>query len=140
VTDSTVDPLVTHYVRRGLIHAGFRSAIAVALLAVALTVLSILFALPDRKRLEELRQTEGWRLLQGSLVAAAFFCLATVVFSFLGSAVDDAPKERREWLEQLVFASAVTGVLAILVSGGAFALILRAMRQAADDFRRGTGA
>jgi hypothetical protein len=110
---------------------GELAAIAVALLAAVLTVLAILFALPDRARVEELRSTDGWRLLQGSLVAAAFLCLNTVVFGVLGSAIDGA-KVRREWLEQLVFASATLALCAIVLGGGGFALVLRALRAPPD--------
>jgi hypothetical protein len=103
---------------------------SVGILAVALTVLSILVALPDEPRVHELRQQTGWRLLQAMLLAAALLCLIALVSAHVGAAVDRAAPIG--WLEQLTLASAIVGVLTLAVAGGAFALLLRAIRQPPD--------
>lgn len=114
------------------------SSTAVALLAVALTVLSILIALPDRPRVEELRQRSGWRLLQAMLMAAALLCLLTLVAAHVGAAVDR--KAPIEWLEQLTVASAVSALITVAISGVAFAMLLRAASQPPDpSLGRGEG-
>lgn len=77
---------------------------AVALLAVSLTVLAILVALPDREAVAELRAGSAWPRIQAFLLCTALLCLVTLVSSHVGAAVD-GEKRGREWLELLVLAT-----------------------------------
>lgn len=108
--------------RRTVIFGQF-SASSVAILAVTLTVLAILYALPARPTVEELRESDTWAALQGLLLSVALLCLVTLVSSHLGTAVDHG-KDGIEWLEQLMLASAIVSVLALLVAGIVFAAVL----------------
>jgi hypothetical protein len=120
------------------IYSQFAST-AVALLAVALTVLSILVALPDQPRVRELRDRSGWRLLQNVLLAASFLCLVTTVAAHVGTGVDRG--KPLEWLEQLTVAAGIGSILTVAVAGAAFAMLLRATTQPADpSIGRGEGA
>lgn len=113
---------------------------AVALLAVTLTVMTILLALPDRPAMREIRQGRyTWRLLRSLLLSTAFLALVTLVAAHVATGVDDA-RQGKEWLEQIVVAGSVTTVLALLVSGGTFWVILQRLDKPADPSRgRGEG-
>ncbi len=110
---------------------------AVAMLAVALTVLAILVALPDRPVVKDLRSSPTWRHLQATLLAAAALCLLTLVAAHLGTAIDTHARGK-EWLALLAICSGAWSAIAILVSGIAFALFLKAADQP-DDPSRGRG-
>lgn len=111
---------------------------AVALVAVALTVLAILFALPDRERLKTLREEPAWPRLQALLMAAAVLCFVTLVTAHVGSAVD-RKMPGIEWLEQILLASSVMAVLALLVAGVTFALVLSIVAEDPDSPTSGQG-
>jgi cytosine/uracil/thiamine/allantoin permease len=104
---------------------------AVALLAVTLTVLAILLALPDRVTLEELRASPTWPRLQGTLLATALLCLIALVSAQLGAAIDDEQKGK-QWLDLLTITSASMAIIAVLLGGIVFALFLRAVQQPVD--------
>lgn len=112
------------------IYSEFAST-AVALLAVALTVLAILLALPDRPAVAELRKGESWARLQGTLLAAALFCLITLVASHLGAAIDDR-KVGKAWLGLLAFAGGAMSIISVLLGGVVFALFLDVSQKPAD--------
>lgn len=114
------------------------AATAVALLAVALTVLAILIALPDRPALEDLRSSDAWSRLQATLLAAALLCLITLVAAHLGAAIDDGPKGK-QWLDLLMITTAAMAVLAVLLGGVVFAMFLQVSEEPADP-SRGRGA
>ena len=62
---------------------------SVALLAVSLTVLAILVALPDREAVRRTTRRTGVAAhIQAFLLCAAFLCLITLVASHLGAALD----------------------------------------------------
>jgi hypothetical protein len=112
---------------------------AVALLAVSLTVLAILVALPDREAVIELREGPAWPLIQAFLLGTAFLCLVTLVTAHLGTALD-AGDDGREWLGLLVVTSAVMSVVSVFASGIAFGLFLRRAGEPADpSVGRGSG-
>lgn len=68
---------------------------AVALLAVTLTVLTILVALPDRPVIREIREGKyTWRLLRSLLMVTASLALVTMVAAHLGTAIDNGPMGR----------------------------------------------
>jgi hypothetical protein len=119
---------------RTIIYGQFASS-AVALLAVALTVLAILLALPDRVTLEELRASPTWPRLQGTLLAAALLCLVTLVAAHLGAGIDDEPTGK-QWLDLLTITAGCMAIVAVLAGGVVFALFLRAAQQPADPSRR----
>jgi hypothetical protein len=96
---------------------------SVALLAVSLTVLAILYALPDRPTVQEMRDSDTWPALQGLLLMIALLCMIAVVTAHVGTAVDHH-KPGIEWLEQLMLASAAISVLALMVAGIVFAAVL----------------
>lgn len=108
--------------RRTVIFGQFSSS-SVAILAVSLTVLAILYALPQRPTIEELRESDTWPALQGLLLSVALLCLITLVCSHVATAVDHG-KIGIEWLEQLMLASSAVSVLALLVAGVVFAAAL----------------
>ncbi len=110
---------------------------AVAMLAVALTVLAILVALPDRPVVKDLRSSPTWRHLQSTLLSAAALCLLTLVSAHLGTAIDTHARGK-EWLALTAICSGVWAAIAILLSGIAFALFLKAADQP-DDPSRGRG-
>jgi hypothetical protein len=116
-------------------------ASAVALLAVALTVLSILIALPDQPRVQELRERPGWRLLQSMLLAAALLCLITLASAHIGGAVDRSERDPMEFTEQLTVATGISALATVAVAGAAFAALLRAISHPPDPSAgRGEGA
>lgn len=104
---------------------------SVALLAVSLTVLAILVALPDREAVREMREGPAWPRIQAFLLSAALLCLVTLISSHLGAALD-ADDDGREWLELLVVAGAVASVLSVLAGGIAFGLFLRRANEPPD--------
>jgi heme A synthase len=112
------------------IYSEFAST-AVALLAVALTVLAILLALPDRPAVSELREGESWARLQGTLLAAALFCLITLVASHLGAAIDDK-NVGKDWLGLLAFVGGAMSIVSVLLGGVVFALFLHVSQAPAD--------
>lgn len=118
---------------RTTIYGQFASS-AVALLAVALTVLAILLALPDRATLVELRASPTWPRLQATLLAAALLCLITLVSAHLGAAIDTQPKGK-QWLDLLTITSGCMAIVAVLLGGVVFALFLRAVQQPVDPSR-----
>jgi hypothetical protein len=116
------------------------AATAVALLGISLTVLAILVALPERPAVAEIRNSDTWPLLQGLLLTIALLALICLLSAHLGSAIDDAPVGR-EWIEQILFASAVVGILALLVAGLTFWLVLGQADDPPDPSKgRGQGA
>lgn len=118
---------------------GQLASTSVALLAVSLTVLAILVALPDREAVRELREGPAWPRIQAFLLCAAFLCLITLVSSHLGAAVD-AGQDGREWLGLLVVAGAVASVFSVLGGGIAFGLFLQRADEPPDPSAgRGTG-
>ncbi len=118
---------------RTTIYGQFASS-AVALLAVTLTVLAILLALPDRETLVELRASATWPRLQGTLLAAALLCVVTLVSAHLGAAIDDLPKGK-QWLDLLTITAGGMAIVAVLLGGAVFALFLRAAQQPVDPSR-----
>jgi hypothetical protein len=113
---------------------------SVALLAVSLTVLSILVALPDNPRVAELRALTGWRILQTMLLVAALIWLVALGASLLGGSIDRDMKNPMEWLEQLMLAACIAGVLTVLFAGIAFSLLLHAIANPPDpSVGRGRG-
>ncbi|HKU58180.1 MAG TPA: hypothetical protein VJP39_01135 [Gaiellaceae bacterium] len=107
------------------------ATMAIAVMAATLTVLSILVAMPDRPRVQALRSLDGWKLLQGMLLATGGVCLAAVVTAELGLAFDASHKPHQLWLESWCVASVTAAALGTFVSGIAFALVLKAA--ARDD-------
>ena len=110
---------------------------AVATLGIALTVLAILLALPDRPAINDIRESDTWPRLRGLLLTIALLALITLVAAHLGAAIDNAA-DGREWLEQVMLASAVPAALAFLVAGLTFWLVLRRADEP-DDPSRGRG-
>jgi putative exporter of polyketide antibiotics len=101
------------------------------MLAVTLTVLAILLALPDRPALEDLRASDAWTRLQATLLATALLCLITLVSALLGAAIDDQATGK-QWLDLLTITAGAMAVTAVLLSGVVFALFLRISQQPAD--------
>jgi hypothetical protein len=120
---------------------GELASTAVALLAVTLTVLTILLALPDRPVVREIREGRyTWRLLRSLLLVTAFLALTTLVAAHVATGVDNAP-QGKEWLEQIVIAGSVSTLLALLVCGGTFWMIIERLDKPADPSRgRGEGS
>lgn len=110
---------------------GQLASTSVTLLAVNLTVLAILVALPARETVRELREGPAWPRIQAFLLCAAFLCLVTLVSSHLGAALD-AGDDGREWLGLLVIAGGVASVLSVLAGGIAFGLFLRRANEPPD--------
>jgi hypothetical protein len=110
---------------------GQLAASAVAMLAVTLTVLAILLALPDRPGVEELRDSGTWPRLQGTLLATALLCLITLVSAHLGAALDNQV-EGKQWLDLLAIIAASMSVVGVLVCGIVFAMFLRVSQQPED--------
>jgi hypothetical protein len=110
---------------------------AVATLGIALTVLAILLALPDRPAITDIRQGDTWPRLRGLLLTIALLSLIALVAAHVGSAIDNAV-EGRECLEQVMLASAATAVIAFMVAGLTFWLVLRRADEP-DDPSRGRG-
>jgi hypothetical protein len=102
---------------------GQLSQSAVGMLAVSLTVLAILTALPDRRGVQDLRGRRAWRLLLAGLAATAGLCLVCLIAAHLGGALDNGA-DGKEWLSSLTIASAVSAIVSLLVFGAAFTLAL----------------
>jgi len=102
-----------------------------SMLAVTLTVLAILYALPDRPAIREARGSDTWPALQGLLLSVALLCLVSMVTAHVGLAVDH-DKPGVEWLEQILLTSAVVATLALLVAGLVFAAVLYLASQPED--------
>jgi hypothetical protein len=96
---------------------------SVAVMAIALTVLAILYALPDRATFQDIRNSDTWPGLQSMLLMISLLSLVTLVCAHIGSAIDHH-KPGIEWLEQIMLASAVTGLLAMVIAGLIFAAVL----------------
>jgi uncharacterized membrane protein len=111
---------------------------AVAILAISLTVLAILTALPDREGVRDLRGRNAWPLLQGGLLATAALCLVLLITSHVAVGVDHHD-HGHEWLSSLIIAAAAAAVSAVLLFGTAFWLALRRAGDPADpsDLRSG---
>lgn len=123
---------------RVMLYGQFASS-SVALLAVSLTVLAILVALPDRQAVAELRAGPAWPRIQAFLLCTALLCLVTLVCSHIGAAIDDN-RRGREWLELLVLAAGVMSIVSVLAGGLAFGLFLRRADDPPDPSRgRGIG-
>jgi hypothetical protein len=116
---------------------GQTASSAVAVLGIALTVLAILLALPDRPAINDIRQSDTWPRLRGLLLTIALLALLALVASQVGTATDNSPVGR-EWLEQLMLACATAAVIALLVAGLTFWFVLREAEEA-DDPSRGRG-
>lgn len=99
------------------------AASAVAVLGITLTVLAILLALPDRPAINDVRKSDTWPRLRGLLLSVALLALFTMVAAHVGTGIDTGSRGR-EWLEQSMLACAATTVLALLVAGLTFWLIL----------------
>lgn len=96
---------------------------AVAILGISLTVLAILIALPDRPVINDIRASDTWPLLRGLLLTIGLLALLTMMAAHFATAVDHEPVGN-ESLEQLMLAAGLAAVLALLVAGGTFALLL----------------
>lgn len=116
--------------RRDDLYTMFGSSTA-ALLAVTLTVLAILYALPDRPAIREVRDGDTWPALQGLLLSVALLCLISLVAAHVGLAVDHA-EPGIEWLERILLTSAVVATLALLIAGLVFAAVLYLAAQPPD--------
>jgi hypothetical protein len=110
---------------------------AVATLGIALTVLAILLALPDRPAIKDIRESDTWPRLRGLLLTIGLLALIALVAAHLGAAIDNATKGR-EWLEQVMLASVATAVLALLFAGVTFWQVLKRADEP-DDPSRGRG-
>ncbi len=115
---------------------------AVALLAAALTALTVMIAVPDRPRAQALRQTTGWRLVQRTLLTTAFLCTVTLIVAHVGAGTDYSARPHK-WVEAIMVAGAATTGIAVLVAGLGLALALAALdrqEDAADPISEGRGA
>jgi len=110
---------------------------AVAILGISLTVLAILIALPDRPTIADIRESDTWPRLQGLLLTIAFLALLALITAHLGGAIDDQTAGR-ECLEQILLACSSATVLALLVAGLTFWLVLKRAEEP-DDPSRGRG-
>jgi hypothetical protein len=110
---------------------------AVAILGISLTVLAILIALPDRPTIADIRESDTWPRLQGLLLTIAFLALLALLAAHLGSAIDDEAAGR-ECLEQVLLACSFATVVALLVAGLTFWLVLKRAEEP-DDPSRGRG-
>ncbi len=110
---------------------------AVATLGIALTVLAILIALPDRPVINDIRKSDTWPRLRGLLLTIALLALIALVTGHVGAGIDNA-NDGRESLEQVMLASVASAVLALLVAGLTFWLVLREADHP-DDPSRGRG-
>lgn len=118
---------------------GQLSQSAVGMLAVSLTVLAILTALPDRPGVHDLRSRDAWTLLLTGLVATAALCLACLIAAHLGGALDNA-KDGKEWLSSFVIATAASAVIGVVFFGAAFTLALRRSQDPQDPMDARLGA
>jgi cytochrome c oxidase assembly factor CtaG len=110
---------------------------AVSILGIALTVLAILIALPDRPVINDIRTSDTWPRLRGLLLTIALLGLVALVIGHVGAGVDNA-KDGRESLQQVMLASVAAAVLALLVAGLTFWLVLKQAEEP-DDPSRGRG-
>lgn len=125
--------------RRTVIYGEFAQT-SVAIVAVALTVLAILYALPDRLSIRELRRTDTWPRLQSLLLSVGLLALLTLICAHVGTALDHTP-HGLEWLEEVMLAAATTAVLALLIAGITFALVLHIGSSPSDPSEgRGMGS
>lgn len=85
-----------------------------SMLAVTLTVLALLYALPERPAIREARDSHTWPAIQGLLLSIDFFCLIALVTAHIGLAVDHGERGV-EWLEQIMLISALVATLALLL-------------------------
>lgn len=97
---------------------------AVALLAVALTVLAILTALPDRPGVAALRKEGSVLDLSLGLLMTAAVCLALLVLAHIGSAADN-DADAKEAIAYPTFAFSGTAIVGCIYFGLAFGLALR---------------
>lgn len=112
---------------------------AVAVLGIALTVLTILLALPDRPVVKSIQRSDTWPRLKGLLMVTALLALVALVSSHLATAIDTA-SEGREWLVQLILASSLATLLAMVVAGLTFWLVLVKIDEPEDpSWGRGEG-
>jgi hypothetical protein len=116
--------------RRDDIYTMFSSSTA-SMLAVTLTVLAILYALPDRPTIREARESSSWPALQGLLLSVALLCLVALVTAHIGVAVDHG-KPGTEWLEFVLISSVTVATLALLIAGLVFAAVLYLASQPQD--------
>lgn len=123
--------------RRDDLYTMFSSSTA-SMLAVSLTVLAILYALPDRPAIREARESSAWPALQGLLLSVALLCLIALVTAHLGLALDHG-KPGKEWVEFILIASAAVATLSLLIAGLVFAAVLYLASQPQDP-SEGRGA
>lgn len=127
---------------RLMLYGQFGSS-AVALLAASLTALTVMIAVPDRTRTEQLRATVGWRLVQRTILVTALLCLVTLIVAHLGAGIDDSTAGRK-WIEALMLSSAGTTVIAVITAGLGLLLALTALDAPevvdAISYGRGSGA
>jgi hypothetical protein len=116
---------------------GQMAGTAVATMGIALTVLAILLALPDRPAITDIRESDTWPRLRGLLLTVALLSLIALVSAHLGAGIDNA-NVGREWLEQVMLAAATAAVVALLFAGLTFWLVL-ARSDEPDDPSRGRG-
>lgn len=108
--------------RRDALYTTFSSSTA-SMLAVTLTILAILYALPDRDGIREVRGSSSWPALQGLLLSVAFLCLVCLVTAHLGLALDHGVPGK-EWLEFILISASSVATLALLTGGLVFSVIL----------------
>lgn len=116
---------------------GQLAASAVAVLGISLTVLAILLALPDRPAITDIRASDTWPRLKGLLMAIAALSLVALVSAQAGAAVDNG-HSGCEAIEQVTLAAALATVVAMVVAGVTFWLVLRNADDP-DDPSRGRG-
>lgn len=97
-----------------------------ALLGFVITSLAILLALPNATAIDRLRTFRAWPLLTQTLLVAAAFFAAALVFSTLGIALDTGVVGCL-WLEIPVFTLVVIAGAELLVGGVAFAMVIHAV-------------
>jgi hypothetical protein len=114
------------------------SSSTASMLAVTLTVLAILYALPDRPAIREARDSSTWPALQGLLLSVALLCLIALVTAHIGLTVDHG-KPGTEWLEFILITSVVVATLSLLIAGLVFAAVLYLASQPPDP-SEGRGA
>jgi hypothetical protein len=115
------------------------SGSAAALLGIALTILAILLALPERPSVNLIRASDTWPRLSALLLSVGLLALIALVASHVGAAVDNR-SSGKEWLEQVLLASAAIAVVALLVAGLTFWLVLTEANKPVDpSVGRGAG-
>lgn len=108
--------------KRTIVYGEFAQS-SVAIIAVSLTVLAILYALPDRPAISDLRVGGAWPRLQRLLLSISALALITLVTAHIGTAVDDSAVGI-EWLELLMLSASISAIVAALAAGVTFALTL----------------